>query len=181
MRLWQWCQAAHWLPLRPDGNGAMTRTTDGLPTRRRYPTDNLPNAQQIAQAKEDLKEDNAALQRLKKLEDAAMGELDEKKKQIHERIKVYHIERDIIRSNQSAALSYVAPIRRLPLEIYREIFLVANSSDYHGRTPWHVSGKLPFSRPIFIYRLITILAVCRLWRKMALNMYSFPWTPLLYF
>lgn len=140
--LWQWCQVLTVKqPLRPDGNGAMTRTTDGLPTRRRYPTDNLPNAQQIAQAKEDLKEDNAALQRLKKLEEAALGELDEKKKQIYERIKAYHIERDIIRSNQSAALSYVAPIRRLPLEIYREIFLVANSSDYHGRTPWHVSGK----------------------------------------
>jgi hypothetical protein len=119
----------------------MTQTTDGLPKRRRYPTDNLPNAQQIAQAKEDLKEDKAALHRLKKLEEAAMGELDEKKKQIHDRIKIYHIERDVIRLNQSAALSYVAPIRRLPLEIYREIFLVANSLDQCGHTPWHVSGK----------------------------------------
>jgi hypothetical protein len=126
----------------------MTQTTDGLPKRRLYPTDNLPNAQQIAQAKEDLREDMAALHRLKKLEEAAMGELDEKKKQIQDRVNTYHIERDVIRANQSAALSYVAPIRRLPLEIYREIFLVANSLDHYGRTPWHVSGKPPFSQPI---------------------------------
>jgi len=124
----------------------MTQTADGLPKRRHYPTDTLPNAQQIAQAKEDLRNDWAALHRLKVLEEAAMAELDKKKRQIHDHIKAYHVERDIIRANESAALSYVAPIRRLPLEIYREIFLIASSLDRQSQTAWHISGKPPFSR-----------------------------------
>lgn len=160
--------------LRLNGHNVMTRIVDGLPKRRNYPTDMLPSAQQIAAAKQDLREDKVHLQRLRKLEEAAKAELDEKEKEINERINMYHAERDVVRANQSAALSYVAPIRRLPLEIFREIFLVANSFERYGRTPWQVSGTLYFhsrlSRP-----KATIPAVCRLWRKMALSMCAFLW------
>lgn len=129
----------------------MPQTAADLPKRRSYPMETLPNAQQIAAAKADLVADGKALRELQHLEDAALSELEEKRKQIYKRIGRFHDERDIIRANESAALSFIAPIRRLPLEIYREIFLSAGAADSLGHTPWHLSG------------------VCRLWRKMALN------------
>jgi hypothetical protein len=118
---------------------------------RQYPTDILPNAREIAAAKDDLQADELALQRLKALEEIAFGELEDKRKEILERVAEYHAERDIIQANQFAALSFIAPIRRLPLEIYKEIFLFASNLDARGRAAWHIS------------------AVCRLWRRIALS------------
>ncbi|CAG8606761.1 571_t:CDS:2 [Acaulospora colombiana] len=118
---------------------------------RQYPTDILPNSREIASAKDDLKADELALHRLKVLEEIAFGELEDKRREILERVAEYHVERDIIRANQFAALSFIAPIRRLPLEIYKEIFLFVNALDLRGRAAWHIS------------------AVCRLWRRIALS------------
>ena len=119
--------------------------------RRQYPTESLPNAREIAAARLDLKADEEALARLRALEKDALAKLEVKKKQIQEQISTYHTRRDAIRENRRHTLSYLAPIRRLPLEIYREIFLAAGSSDSTGRAPW------------------TIASVCRMWRKMALD------------
>ncbi|CAG7852298.1 SubName: Full=Uncharacterized protein {ECO:0000313/EMBL:CCA71137.1} [Serendipita indica DSM 11827] len=121
------------------------------PPRRQYPTETLPNAREIAAARRDLRADEEALARLKALEKEALAELEVKKKQIQEQISVYHTRRDAIRENRRQTLSYLAPIRRLPLEIYREIFLASGLSDYTGKIPW------------------TIASVCRIWRKMALD------------
>lgn len=129
----------------------MPTSNPQLPKKRTYPTDTLPNAQQIALAKADLVSDDAALERLQRLEEEASAELEEKKKQVYERIAAYNAERNIIQGNKLAALSFIAPIRRMPLEIYREIFLLANLADPHGRTPFQVA------------------AVCALWRSMALR------------
>jgi F-box-like len=125
--------------------------TAQLPKRRSYPMETLPNAQQIAAAKADLAADSEALGNIQRLEDATLTELREVQKQYYKRIGHLHVERDIIKANESAALSFIAPIRRLPLEIYRAIFLIASSMDNLGHTSWHISG------------------VCRLWRRMALN------------
>lgn len=122
-----------------------------LPQRRIYPMDTLPNSQQITAARSDLQADREARRKLKRLEEAALLELEEKRKEVSKKIGGFHAERDILRANEAAALSFIAPIRRLPLEIYREIFLLATRSDDMGRTGWCISG------------------VCRLWRKMALN------------
>lgn len=122
-----------------------------VPKRRSYSMEFLPNAQQIAAAKADLAADNEALGKLQCLEDATLNELKEVQQQYYKRIGHLHVERDIIKANESAALSFIAPIRRLPLEIYRAIFLIASSMDNLGHTPWNISG------------------VCRLWRRMALN------------
>ncbi|KAG8827960.1 hypothetical protein FRC17_007666 [Serendipita sp. 399] len=129
----------------------MSKSPITLPKRRIYPIDALPNAKQIAAAKEDLAADHAALHKIQELENAARAELEERGKRVQARIDVLHVHRDAIQANRDLALGFIAPIRRLPIEIFHEIFLVANVIDDSGRIPWIVS------------------AVCRSWRRLALS------------
>lgn len=122
-----------------------------LPKLRQYPTDRLPDVQQILLAKTDMQRDQAAIDELQKMEQRALEELEHHKKEIMNKIEGYHTSINALQCNLAAAMSFIAPIRRLPLEIYREIFLIAKENDENSRIPWIVAS------------------VCSLWRQMALN------------
>ncbi|KAG8755856.1 hypothetical protein FRC14_003601 [Serendipita sp. 396] len=129
----------------------MSKNSVVLPKRRKYSINTLPNPKQIAAARDDLAADHAALHGIRELENAARAELEEKGKQVQARIEALNIQRDAIQANRDLTLSFIAPIRRLPIEILHEIFLVANIADDSGRIPWVVS------------------AVCGRWRTLALS------------
>ena len=110
----------------------------------------LPSTQQLAAAKEQLAASEASLETIsRKIEDAEQT-LAEIVASTRRTIDDFHIERTKVQREIALALAYISPIRRLPQELLREVFLI--NFEHDARCGWGISG------------------VCTLWRRIALSM-----------
>jgi hypothetical protein len=116
----------------------------------RFVMSELPSAHQLAEAKETLAASQQALQNITRKIDDAEQTLAEIVASTRCTIDTLTAERTALQREVSLALAYISPIRRLPHELLREVFLI--SFEHNPRCAWaHAS-------------------VCTLWRRIALSM-----------
>ncbi|KAF8530792.1 hypothetical protein JB92DRAFT_2856481 [Gautieria morchelliformis] len=116
----------------------------------RFVMSELPSAQQLAEAKETLASSQQALQNISRKIDDAEQTLAEIVASTRCRIDTLTAERATLQREVTLALAYISPIRRLPQELLREVFLI--SFEHNPKCAWgHAS-------------------VCALWRRIALSM-----------
>ena len=110
----------------------------------------LPSSNQLAQAKETLASSQSALHSITRKIDDAEQTLAEIVASTRCTIDNLTQERTILQREIALALAYISPIRRLPHELLREVFLI--NFEHNPRCAWVFS------------------AVCSLWRRIALSM-----------
>ena len=110
----------------------------------------LPSAHQLAEAKETLASSQQALQNITRKINYAEQTLAEIVASTRRTIDNLTSERAALQREITLALAYISPIRRLPQELLREVFLI--NFENNPRCAWGLSS------------------VCTLWRRIALSM-----------
>ncbi|KAF8526626.1 hypothetical protein BU17DRAFT_82788 [Hysterangium stoloniferum] len=110
----------------------------------------LPTTAQLAEAKEALHTSERALQDISIKIERAEQQLAEIVASTKRTIDGLNAERAVVQEEIALVLAYVSPIRRLPNELLREVFLVYFEED--ARCAW------------------TLAAVCSLWRRITIAM-----------
>ena len=109
----------------------------------------LPTASQLAQARESLGKSEVVLKELSQKIDDAERELAQIIQITRQKIDTLNAEKTELQQEIALTLAYVSPIRRLPNELLRAIFLINFEDD--ARCAW------------------TFSSVCTLWRRISLQ------------
>ncbi|KAF8590761.1 hypothetical protein K439DRAFT_1627495 [Ramaria rubella] len=110
----------------------------------------LPSTAQLAQAKASLASSEQALRNVTQQIDDVEQTLAEIVASTRCTIDNLTLERNALQRQIALALAYISPIRRLPHELLREVFLI--NFEHNPRCAWVLSS------------------VCSLWRRLALSM-----------
>lgn len=116
----------------------------------RFLMSELPSAHQLAEAKETLASTRQAMQNITRQIDDAEQTLAEIVASTRRTIDSLTSERAALQREITLALAYISPIRRLPHELLREVFLI--DFENNPRCAWDLSS------------------VCALWRRITLSM-----------
>lgn len=116
----------------------------------RFVMSELPSPRQLAEAKDVLSSSEQALENITRKIDDAEQTLAEIVASTRCTIDNLNKERVAVQQEIALALAYISPIRRLPHELLREVFLI--NFEYDRRCAWSLS------------------AVCNVWRRIALSM-----------
>jgi F-box-like len=122
-----------------------------------------PTASSLADARRLLNEDNASLDHLDRKIEAAEAQLNQIMAESRSAINQLQRERAVLEEKIAHALAYMSPIRRLPIELLRHIFMM--HFDEFSCCAWILSSVSSQWRRL-------ALSMPKLWSKVCVTLHS---------